>query len=209
MAIAEELHVKSLIQPYSNSIIQAIKEAWSLWLQSPFFGKWSSRGRATFVWETVINLLKEKFMGRSDVFIIDKGVTVLFVIQQQVVFRFKLADRTGRSKNVQTDSAKSFHDPELNYNLLAEVDIASNIPRIEVIYTLNKSATQIDNIKMIARDKNSVAWNVSLIDSQTSFVEFDESKDTSDFDTVKDNQTKRRFKGKSTGGGFKKAEGES
>ncbi|MBF6693731.1 hypothetical protein HN236_20080, partial [Acinetobacter baumannii] len=49
----------------------------------------------------------------------------------------------------------------------------------------------------------------SLIDSQTSFVEFDESKDTSDFDTVKDNQTKRRFKGKSTGGGFKKAEGES
>ncbi|BDE24795.1 hypothetical protein OCUAc20_32950 [Acinetobacter baumannii] len=36
MAIAEELHVKSLIQPYSNSIIQAIKEAWSLWLQSPF-----------------------------------------------------------------------------------------------------------------------------------------------------------------------------
>lgn len=37
---------------------------------------------------------------------------------------------------------------------------------------------------MIARDKNSVAWNVSLIDSQTSFVEFDESKDTSDFDTV-------------------------
>ncbi|MCF4900534.1 hypothetical protein L1Y55_02190, partial [Acinetobacter baumannii] len=42
-----------------------------------------------------------------------------------------------------------------------------------------------------------------------SFVEFDESKDTSDFDTVKDNQTKRRFKGKSTGGGFKKAEGES
>ncbi|MFX7186245.1 hypothetical protein ABTI36_20070, partial [Acinetobacter baumannii] len=92
-------------------------------------------------------------------------------------------------------------DPELNYNLLAEADIASNIPRIEVIYTLNKSATQIDNIKMIARDKNSVAWNVSLIDSQTSFVEFDESKDTSDFDTVKDNQTKRRFKGKSTGGG--------
>ena len=37
MAIAEELHVKSLIQPYSNSIIQAIKEAWSLWLQSPFW----------------------------------------------------------------------------------------------------------------------------------------------------------------------------
>ncbi|SSR97465.1 Uncharacterised protein [Acinetobacter baumannii] len=89
-----------------------------------------------------------------------------------------MADRTGRSKNVQTDSAKSFHDPELNYNLLAEADIASNIPRIEVIYTLNKSATQIDNIKMIAR-------------------------------AVKDNQTKRRFKGKSTGGGFKKAEGES
>ncbi|MBF6684191.1 hypothetical protein [Acinetobacter baumannii] len=54
MAIAEELHVKSLIQPYSNSIIQAIKEAWSLWLQSPFFGKWSSRGRATFVWETAL-----------------------------------------------------------------------------------------------------------------------------------------------------------
>ncbi|ETR11819.1 hypothetical protein P676_1632 [Acinetobacter baumannii UH7607] len=61
----------------------------------------------------------------------------------------------------------------------------------------------------ICNSANSVAWNVSLIDSQTSFVEFDESKDTSDFDTVKDNQTKRRFKGKSTGGGFKKAEGES
>lgn len=108
MAIAEELHVKSLIQPYSNSIIQAIKEAWSLWLQSPFFGKWSSRGRATFVWETVINLLKEKFMGRSDVFIIDKGVTVLFVIQQQVVFRFKLADRTEEVKTFKQIRLKAF-----------------------------------------------------------------------------------------------------
>ncbi len=62
MAIAEELHVKSLIQPYSNSIIQAIKEAWSLWLQSPFFGKWSSRGRATFVWETVIIYSKKNLL---------------------------------------------------------------------------------------------------------------------------------------------------
>lgn len=205
MALAEEIRAHDLINPYADIIIESIKSAWGEWLGSPFFGKWSSRGRATFVWETVMDSLKDKFKENRDVYILDKGTTVLFVVKQEIVFRFKLADKSGRSKNVQTKSAKSFHDPELDYNLLAESGIASDIPRVEVVYSLNKTATQIDNIKMIARDKSALVWNTCLVSTQSSFVEFgDISNNTVDSEP----KAKRRFKGKSTDTIRKKAVGE-
>lgn len=209
MALAEELHAQNLIKPYAELIIKSIKDAWQQWLKSPFFGKWSARGRASFVWETTIGLLKENFVTNNRVHVIDKGSTVLFVVEQQIIFRFKFADRNGRSKNVQTQSAKSFHDPEVNYNLLANTEMFSNIPRVEVVYTLNESATQIDNIKMIARDKSALVWDTSLIGSQNSFVEFDHNESSLEDEAVKQNSKARRFKGKSTIEPFKKAEGES
>lgn len=205
MALAEEIRAHDLINPYADIIVESIRSAWMEWLRSPFFGKWSSRGRATFVWETVMDSLKDKFKGNSDVYILDKGTTVLFVVKQEIAFRFKLADKSGRSKNVQTKSAKSFHDPELHYNLLGESGIASDISRVEVVYSLNKTATQIDNIKMIARDKSALVWNTSLVSTQSSFVELDDiSNNTVDSEP----KAKRRFKGKSTETVIKKAVGE-
>ncbi len=205
MALAEEIHSQDLIKPYADIIIDAIRSAWKEWVNSPFFGKWSSRGRATFVWETVTDSLKDKFRETRDIYILDKGTTVLFVVKQEIAFRFKLADKSGRSKNVQTKSARSFHDPELDYNLLAESGVSSDIPRVEVVYSLNKTATQIDNIKMIARDKSALVWNTSLISTQESFVEvFDVSNNIVD----NESKAKRRFKPKSTDTVRKNAVGE-
>ena len=205
MALANELHTQNLIKPYSNIIISAIRTAWKEWLISPYFGKWSSRGRATFVWESVVSFLEEKFVNDSGVFVVNKGTTVLFVINQEVAFRFKFADRSGRSKNIQTKSAKSFHDPEADYNLLAHTGISADIPRIEVIYTLNKAATEIDNVQMIARDRSVTVWNSSLIATQESIFEFDKPDSSTDEEVP----VKRRFKGKSSDTGLKKVEGES
>jgi len=207
MALADEFYTQELIEPYSNIITEAIRSAWKEWLGSPFFGKWSSRGRATFVWESVVSSLVEKFSNDSGVFVVNKGTTVLFVIKQEVAFRFKFADSSGRSKNIQTKSAKSFHDPEADYNLLADTGVSADIPRIEVVYTLNKAATQIDSVQMIARDGSATIWNTNLLTKQNSVFEFDKSN-TVDEETT---PAKRRFKGKSsnTNTGLKKVAGES
>ncbi|WP_334460224.1 hypothetical protein [Acinetobacter soli] len=207
MSLADESYTQELIKPYSDIITESIRTAWKEWLVSPFFGKWSSRGRATFVWETVVCLLDEKLKNDRCVRVVKKGTTVLFVIKQEVAFKFKFADRSGRSKNIQTESVRSFHDPEADYNLLEGTGVNLDIPRIEVVYTLNKTATQIDSVQMVARNGHATIWNTSLLTKQNSTFEFDKINDVDEATPP----SKRRFKGKSsnTGTGFKKAVGDS
>lgn len=76
-----------------------------------------------------------------------------------MLFRFKKADEAGHSSNVATRPALAFHDHEQNLFGLPKVH------RVEVVYELNRLETQIDDICVVARNGDQIAWEYSLLDA--------------------------------------------
>ena len=82
-----------------------------------------------------------------------------FLVRNTVLFRFKKADETGRSSNVATQLALAFHNHEQDLSGLPEVQ------RVEVVYKLNRLETQVDDICVVARNGDQIAWEYSLLDA--------------------------------------------
>ncbi|MFN3634783.1 MAG: hypothetical protein ACK4UZ_03515 [Rhizobium rhizophilum] len=95
---------------------------------------------------------------------IDGNETMKFLVRNEVLFRFKKADATGRTSNVATQLALAFHDHEQDLFGLPEVQ------RVEVVYKLNRLETQVEDVCVVARNGDSVAWEYSLLDASEAVV---------------------------------------
>ena len=122
------------------------------------------RSRANFVWEQIIDRAHAALFDHADVHVIDGNETMKFLVQDTVLFRFKKADETGRSANVATQLALAFHDHDQDLFDLPEVQ------RVEVVYKLNRLETKIEDICVVARDGDLIAWEYSLLDTGEAVV---------------------------------------
>ncbi len=122
-------------------------------------GWWCKRSRANFVWEQIIERANAALVEHDAVHVIDDNETMKFLIRDSVLFRFKKTDETGRSSNIATQLALAFHDHEQEMLGLPEVQ------RVEVVYKLNRLETQIDDICVVARNGDQIAWEYSLLDT--------------------------------------------
>jgi hypothetical protein len=160
MPIPSEATVRPVLDEISEQIVSAIRGAWEDWLASDRNGVWRyKRSRANFVWEQIIERANNALLGADAVHVIDGHETMKFLVQDTVLFRFKKADETGRSSNVATQLALAFHDHDEDLFGLPEVQ------RVEVVYKLNRLETQIDDICVVARNGDQVAWEYSLLDA--------------------------------------------
>lgn len=160
MPIPNQAIVKPIIDEISDSIIAIIHESWDDWMASDFSGVWRyKRSRANFVWEQIIGKAHAELTELEGVHIIDGTETLKFLINDQVLFRFKKANDAGRTANVATQMALAFHDHEQDLLGLPEVQ------RVEVVYKLNKLETAVSDICVVARDGDRVAWEYSLLDA--------------------------------------------
>src|SRR6056297_1577189 len=160
MPIPSEATVRPILNEVRVPIVAAIYEAWEDWLASDRNGVWRyKRSRANFVWEQIIERANNALLDHADVHVIDGHETMKFLVRGSVLFRFKKADETGRSSNVATQLALAFHDHEQDLFGLPEVQ------RVEVVYKLNRLETQIDDICVVARNGDQIAWEYSLLDA--------------------------------------------
>lgn len=160
MPIPNQAIVKPIIDEISDLIVAIIHESWDDWMASDFAGVWRyKRSRANFVWEQIIGKAHAELMDLEGVHIIDGTETLKFLINDQVLFRFKKANDAGRTANVATQMALAFHDHEQDLLGLPEVQ------RVEVVYKLNKLETAVSDICVVARDGDQVAWEYSLLDA--------------------------------------------
>ena len=160
MPIPSETTVRPILDEIREQVVFAIREAWEDWLASDFNGVWRcKRSRANFVWEQIIERASNALLDHDAVHVIDGHETMKFLVRDIVLFRFKKADETGRSSNVATQLALAFHDHEQNLFGLPEVQ------RVEVVYKLNRLETQIDDICVVARNGDQIAWEYSLLDA--------------------------------------------
>ncbi|KEO53487.1 hypothetical protein [Thioclava pacifica] len=160
MPIPSEANVRPVLDEIREHVVSAIREAWEDWLGSDRNGVWRyKRSRANFVWEQIIERANNALLDHDAVHVIDGHETMKFLVRDTVLFRFKKADETGRSSNVATQLALAFHDHDEDLFGLPEVQ------RVEVVYKLNRLETQIDDICVVARNGDQIAWENSLLDS--------------------------------------------
>lgn len=160
MPIPSETTVRSVLDEVREQIVSAILGAWKDWLASDYNGVWRcKRSRANFVWEQIIERASNALLGHDAVHVIHGHETMKFLVRDIVLFRFKKADETGRSSNIATQLALAFHDHEQDLFGLPDVQ------RVEVVYKLNRLETQIDDICVVARNGDQIAWEYSLLDA--------------------------------------------
>lgn len=160
MPIPSEVTVRPVLDEIRDQVVSAIREAWEDWLASDRNSVWRyKRSRANFVWEQIIERANNALLGHDAVHVIDGHETMKFLVRDTVLFRFKKADETGRSSNVATQLALAFHDHDEDLFDLPEVQ------RVEVVYKLNRLETQIDDICVVARNGDQIAWEYSLLDA--------------------------------------------
>jgi hypothetical protein len=165
MPIPNEATVRPILDEIRDQIVRAILEAWDDWLESDHIGVWRcKRSRANFVWEQIIDRVQSALLDHDAVHVIDGNETMKFLVQDEVLFRFKKADVTGRSSNVSTQLALAFHDHEQDLFGLPEVQ------RVEVVYKLNRLETQIEDVNVVARNGDLIAWEYSLLDAGEAVV---------------------------------------
>lgn len=157
--------VRPILDPIAADLVAVVHGAWSDWLESGHGGTWRcKRSRANFVWEQMIDRAHRAFSEDPFIHIIEGAETMRFLIKDEVLFRFKKADDTGRSSNVATQLAIDFHDHEKDLLGLPEVQ------RVEVVYKLNRLETAIADVCVVARDSNRVLWEYSLLDAGEAVV---------------------------------------
>ncbi len=165
MVIPNEAIVRSIMDEIRGPVVAAIRMAWDDWLASGYMGVWRcKRSRANFVWEQIIQHANRLLQDHDSVRLIERCETVQFLVRDRVLFRFKKADEAGRSSNIPTQLALAFHNHEQDLFDLPEVQ------RVEVVYKLNRLETQIDDICVVARDGEKVAWQYSLMDVEEAVV---------------------------------------
>lgn len=150
--------VRAVLEKHEERLANIVLSSWGDWRTSPCAGVWrTKRGAAVFMWEQMIVRAHEEFDGVAGVHIIEGDETFKFLVDNRVLFRFKKADEAGLSANTPTQMALAFHDHETNLFGLPEV------MRVEVVYQLNRLETAVDDILVVCRDGNRVAWTYSVL----------------------------------------------
>lgn len=166
MPIPSEATVRPILDELRDQIVSSIRGAWEDWQASDFKGVWRcKRSRANFVWEQIIERANTALLEHDVVYVIDGHETMKFLVRDTVLFRFKKADETGRSSNVATQLALAFHDHDQDLFGLPEVQ------RVEVVYKLNRLETQIEDISVVARNGDQIAWEYSLLEANDAAIQ--------------------------------------
>jgi hypothetical protein len=160
MATPDLETVQSALMPIGPVVTRAFRRAWQDW-QAAGFTHWRPRGRANFIWEQAAHYTAIEVEQLPGVTVILKNESYHFLVNDTISFRLKKADSSGFTQNYPTQEAMAFHDPQLPL---------TGIPaehRVEVTYTLNKTATDIYDIAVVARAGELIAWTYSLLDSDS------------------------------------------
>lgn len=158
MTILSDSELAEIIGPVESKISEAVLYAWSAWLATPNKSYFCARTRANIIWDLATRTLEEKLEPMPSIHVNRSSNTCMFMIGQQLTFRFKKADENGVSSNYPTPMALAFHDPE---------QYALGIPeavKTEIVYSLNKLETEISAIKLVRRNGDTVAWSHSIYD---------------------------------------------
>lgn len=181
MSLISKEEAMSELEPYFPLFRKAVFAAWASWLSGPVRPRMQhKRVRANLVWnDYFFEMEKELSDGKYPGIQFAKiPYNQGFSINHRYFIKFKKADSNFLSSNLQTQSAMKYHDPN--------IDMFGGEVRLELLYVLDKDGINIENIAIVQRKDNFVAWAINLGVENTIDLpeEIDFRENKSDINTV-------------------------
>lgn len=155
----KKFEIKGLLEPYHDVLGQIPLRAWEEWKESTeFIRSEHGRTRASVVWERMVAHGRNYFDSDPDWSIITHFGTVSFILKEKILLRFKKANNAGISSNYPTQLALAYHD-------LDQMGLFGmpQLHRIEIVYIINALETKIDDVRVVARNGDTVTWSYSIM----------------------------------------------
>lgn len=163
MPIPDQARVETLFADHHDAVSGVVLRAWARWLANPERSMLYRRVRAALVHnymmlDAVPGLESERIRP------VEKTAyeTALFLLADELIFRFKKGDVKGLSSNIGTQAALEYNDPNECLSLFDLPDLM----RVDVVYTLNEYETMVSDVLVVARDNERVAWSFSILPRQ-------------------------------------------
>lgn len=154
----EEAEIK--VSPYFNDLEKIVHSAWGDWLNSELSSQMQhKRVRANYVWNQLIAHAKRQFYGQNQVHVETYANWDGILFDGNIFVRMKKASKNLYSSNYPTQAALAFHDQIQ--------DIFGGVARLELVYVLNQSETEIERITLIQRNNSNVGWMIDLLKDST------------------------------------------
>lgn len=163
MSLPQESHVQSVLQPFHSTLASIVSGAWAKWRSSELgLQPASGRTRACIVWDAMMQHALDAFENDPRVDVVSRSQTYYFLIDDTVVLRFKKGNVSGLSRNYPTQEALKFHEPEN--------DLFGYPTKVEVVYVLDHTETEVSQILVVARNANQVIWSYNLVENTAANV---------------------------------------
>ena len=150
--------VRKVLEPHHPAIRQVITNAWGKWLSLDGRHRYALSAyptvRANVIWGFIQDETKRLFQGRPIRPIFSNNTTT-FLIDNQVLIRFKKLNERGGSNNFPTNRSLQFNE---NLDLPG---IPSGL-RVDVGYVLNDLETAINSIMVSYRKGDEVIWTYDI-----------------------------------------------
>jgi hypothetical protein len=155
--------VEPVLKPFEPHLCEIVLGAWEDWMDSSEAGRYLfPRTRATVVHDRMVDRALAVLPSLPGINHVERDQTVSFIVDDQVLFRFKKGDTSGLSRNFPTQQALAFHDHE--QSLFGPLEWV----RVEVVYVLNRIKTSVENVFIVARDGNKISWLYDILSEAAS-----------------------------------------
>ncbi|MDP1647560.1 MAG: hypothetical protein Q8M01_05080 [Rubrivivax sp.] len=159
MAIPDQSRVQELLSPHNDAVVGIAQSAWARWERNPERAQLYRRVRACLVHNYMMLDAIPNLPADERIKHVEGQETALFLISDELVIRFKKGNEKGLTSNIGTQAVLEYNDPEESLSLLGLPDLI----RVDIAYVLNDLQTKIQDVLVVARDNERVAWSYSIM----------------------------------------------
>ena len=157
MSVPAEDDVRAILGDFERRLRAVIDRAWAEWMDCELRGRLIfPRAKADIVFDFIARHALAEFADDKDIHVIAKNATVKFLFKDTVLVRFKKGNSKGVGSNIETQAVLDFIDPERKLFDLPD------ILKVEVCYLPDRLGTKIEEVAVVARDRNKRIWAYPL-----------------------------------------------
>lgn len=158
-------NVQRVLGPYHSRIRLVVEKAWAEWRTVAAMraeGKLPpllySRTVANNIFDAIARIAVAEFAGDGSVHLKIEAQTVKFHFQDGVLARFKKADENKLGRNIPTQSAIAFADPDC-----LSQDLPPATAKVEFVWIANELQTDLEHVLVVARDGSRLLWDYEIL----------------------------------------------
>lgn len=152
-----ETRCRTVLAPYASILWRIPHVAWARLATIPDRAVFSATTRANVVSSFMIDAARELLLPVGRVAEIPNHVSTVFMVEDEVVVRFKHLDNDGFSHNYPTDRAQRY-----NSCVATLPGISASAMRVDLGYKLNTLETAIDSVLVSRRSGQRIQWSYEL-----------------------------------------------